>query len=303
MAIEIVKTINGVKQLVPLTTDSGQGLPLGAWTSFEDDKPRNGYLKADTTFDPSDYPALYNMLGTNVVPERFDHDRLGDYESITISTSSINPTIMEYDGFVSANCYSNTNNSIGIFVNGDSLIFISNDSSSSTVGLNIIAPVRKGDSVWIQGTLGVNVSNVKARFYKHPMFIKAVIGPIEDSAADQVVQNINNSRSYSTEEVNTGEKWIDGKPIYRKCYQGTLAGSGGGYSIQHNITNLDTVVKVESILLSGTNFVPSGFYNGNYYFSVFIEPLNLSFRYSNTYEGRDYQAFIEYTKTTDQATV
>lgn len=32
--IEIVKTINGVKQLVPLTTDSGQGLPLEAWTSY-----------------------------------------------------------------------------------------------------------------------------------------------------------------------------------------------------------------------------------------------------------------------------
>lgn len=109
----------------------------------------------------------------------------------------------------------------------------------------------------------------------------------------------NSNNTYSTSEVDTGKTWFDGKPIYRKGYQGSFAGSGGGYNIPHNITNLDKVVKVESIMSSPSNFIPSGYYNGNYYFSVHVEPTTLAFRYSTIYEGRDYQAFIEYTKTTD----
>lgn len=42
---------------------------------------------------------------------------------------------------------------------------------------------------------------------------------------------------YSTEEIRTNEKWIDGKPIYRKMVDiGIL--KNGVYRIQHNIKML-----------------------------------------------------------------
>lgn len=33
--------------------------------------------------------------------------------------------------------------------------------------------------------------------------------------------------SYSTSEQSTGEKWVDGSPIYRKAYVGTWSGTSG----------------------------------------------------------------------------
>ncbi len=44
--------------------------------------------------------------------------------------------------------------------------------------------------------------------------------------------------SYSTEEINTGETWIDGKPIFRKviAYDSTKTGTNVGFP--HNISNL-----------------------------------------------------------------
>lgn len=44
---------------------------------------------------------------------------------------------------------------------------------------------------------------------------------------------------YSTDEQNTGKKWIDGRPIYRKVVRGTVNITGGGASsLAHGIQGL-----------------------------------------------------------------
>ena len=44
---------------------------------------------------------------------------------------------------------------------------------------------------------------------------------------------------YSTEEQDTGQKWIDGRPIYRKVVRGAVNMTGGGTSnLAHNIQGL-----------------------------------------------------------------
>lgn len=51
---------------------------------------------------------------------------------------------------------------------------------------------------------------------------------------------------YSTSEVNTGIKWIDGKTIYKKTVaSGNLPSAGGQLLIPHGITNIDKVIKIE----------------------------------------------------------
>lgn len=55
-------------------------------------------------------------------------------------------------------------------------------------------------------------------------------------------EKITNLTTYSTEEVKTGETWIDGKPIYKKTIQFTTSATGK-HSIKHNISNLDTVIE------------------------------------------------------------
>lgn len=54
---------------------------------------------------------------------------------------------------------------------------------------------------------------------------------------------INILSTYSTNEVKTGEIWIDGKPIYKKTIQFNTT-TTGKHSLRHNISNLDTVVDV-----------------------------------------------------------
>lgn len=55
-------------------------------------------------------------------------------------------------------------------------------------------------------------------------------------------EKITKLTTYSTEEVKTGETWIDGKPIYKKTIQFTTSAIGK-HSIKHNISNLDTIIE------------------------------------------------------------
>ena len=65
-----VKTINGQKQIVPITGDTGSGAPIGSYLYLEKKSNPNGYLYCDgSTFDTSVYPGLYQYLGSNTLPD------------------------------------------------------------------------------------------------------------------------------------------------------------------------------------------------------------------------------------------
>ena len=66
----LVKEISGQKTIIPLTTDTGTGAPVGTLISQYKKVPMSGYLYCDgSTFDETAYPALYLYLGTNVLPD------------------------------------------------------------------------------------------------------------------------------------------------------------------------------------------------------------------------------------------
>lgn len=66
----LVKEISGQKTIVPLTTDTGTGAPVGSLISQYKKVPMSGYLYCDgSTFDETAYPALYLYLGSNVLPD------------------------------------------------------------------------------------------------------------------------------------------------------------------------------------------------------------------------------------------
>ena len=65
-----VKTINGVKQIVPLTSDTRIGNPLGTILAVYTTRCPSGYLPCDgSTYDTTQYPALYALLGSNHTPD------------------------------------------------------------------------------------------------------------------------------------------------------------------------------------------------------------------------------------------
>ena len=76
--------------------------------------------------------------------------------------------------------------------------------------------------------------------------IKATSG-LSENAQDNVINTLNEQRSYSTEEHLTGKKWIDGKPIYSKTVNFGALPNNTTKTVAHNISNLNEITKIEGI--------------------------------------------------------
>ena len=113
---------------------------------------------------------------------------------------------------------------------------------------------------------------------------------------------------YSTSEVLTERRWVDGKPLYRKSFTGTLAASAVDVSIAHGITDADMIKVDDYYLKRNDNIVFSD--SNNYYVSEASEThVNITGNYVtlnigdglSQYSNVAYVIIIEYTKTTDTA--
>lgn len=111
---------------------------------------------------------------------------------------------------------------------------------------------------------------------------------------------VSRAMSYSTNEVDTGAKWIDGKPIYRKV----ININGNPATIQTGLTSVNEVINVIiKNTVSGTSdsFVFSGcLNNSNVYYPWLYElsPDNTTLsRITGTYSGTVKFVILEYTKT------
>lgn len=265
----------------------GQGVPLGAWCSFEKDvAPSDNWLVAGTTFDASVYPALNLYLGTNKVPSRYDHNRPSDYE--TISTTGFSPWTAPYDAV--------------LIYCGDAVISVNGEiiciSTTGTNKANTLE-VKKGDVVTLS-SLGSQVQ-IKVAYYKHPLFIKAT-SIASDSDQQAILAQIQAYNTYSTEETLTGKTWIDGKPIYRKCYSGLTI----SFTNQENwqslgITaplNVDTIT--DGILYGADVTAPYSAHDIPFCNClVAIGNNNTLYRWNTLNAGVIHSVVIEYTKTND----
>lgn len=108
---------------------------------------------------------------------------------------------------------------------------------------------------------------------------------------------------YSTSEINTGKKWIDGKPIYRKCYSGNTGNDN--ISIDSGITNLNQIISLDGMIndaVYSLSMKCGGYLDGNnnYSFLYYVWNTNkLNCSMASAWYGGTYTFIIEYTKTTD----
>lgn len=116
------------------------------------------------------------------------------------------------------------------------------------------------------------------------------------------VHAIKSVNTYSTEEIKTGDTWIDGKPIYRKVLTGTLSNTGAvNFSIQDaKIINYDGFIKSRW----GSWYKINDQYIAEQGYEIFSS-LNanrnqLSINCGTFYTtSSEYEITLEYTKTTD----
>ena len=246
-----IYTENGTKKKRALT-GNGYGLPLGTWISYEGNCP-DGFIESEQTFNTTTYASLYAMLGTNKVPARFDHSVLSDYEPIAIPSTAGTAMTAEYDGEIIYT--TNADVSTVIFING---VQITNPSVKGTYSQTTATfSVKKGDVFYVTVTNGtINTNNEKVRWYKRHLAIKATPAYVEPDTVSDMVNTLRTQDSYSTSEVNTGKKWIDGKPIYRKTYYS--ATNWPNNTTIGTIANLDMVIEIRDICCNDDS------YNQNY---------------------------------------
>ena len=116
---------------------------------------------------------------------------------------------------------------------------------------------------------------------------------VAGNAANADLKNMN---VYSTEEKIVGT-WIDGKPIYRKCYNITLA---KGLVTIDAIANIDTYLGCKGSYISSSNNKLSIPWIGanTEYTDVFINTSGNVITTSSL-TGTNCVIVIKYTKTTD----
>ena len=297
----IVKVIDGVKKIIPVTADVGAGNPVGTLVSMYKKSNPSGYLYCDgSTFDETAYPLLYAYLGSNVLPDYRECAIVGAEQNTT-------DTIASHDVFTEGefkdDCLQNHEH-------GLTLVGI-NDSASALKGIANYSTTN-GHTSSAQSVTGGAYGNIrfgtttrgkrKAVYF----YIKATSG-LSENAQDNVVAQLNEERSYSTSEINTGKKWIDGKDIYRKVIEATLPSSGVGGSLKDlSALHIDYVTNLIAVIYNTTDdYIVM---NGGYCFNT--DEMTLFFRKTNgilyfyrnnanTSKNAPIKITLEYTKTTD----
>jgi hypothetical protein len=110
--------------------------------------------------------------------------------------------------------------------------------------------------------------------------------------------------SYSASEQKTGETWIDGKPIYRRLFTGTITAAVNElYRVSLIPTGISEVIKSDGWWdsgSSGSKFALNCFTNDNLSYSFLITgPTGEVFWKSQSFATRTnspYKIWIEYTK-------
>lgn len=110
---------------------------------------------------------------------------------------------------------------------------------------------------------------------------------------------------YSTEEKVIGT-WIDGKPLYRRVFLTKSPNSASAEKIL-SISNL-SVITIGGYLEAASGYRPVNFPNDNSNYICTYQNTNdngnIYMKAANSaYHSRDIKLILEYTKTTDQATL
>lgn len=299
-----VATKDGQKIVEPISGSIPVGNPVGTLlTTYKKIQPRN-YLYCDgSTFNASQYPALYLYLGSNVLP---------DYRECSMVGAEQNTT----DQIATHDVYAQGEFKDDQIQNVTGQIYI--DELATAYGSGSYAPKGAFANLGTKGNTTTRYNSATGNYKTYDfdasrvaragttthgkqkavyVYIKAVDGvdiSDEDTFLVTVKNFVEEKNSYSTTEMLTGGKWIDGKPIYRKVLKTTaqLNGNtwGWGGLTSNTFADVDTLIScIGSIIENGTNSYSICCYarkTAGFYLQATSAPANSYF-------------IVEYTKTTD----
>lgn len=108
---------------------------------------------------------------------------------------------------------------------------------------------------------------------------------------------------YSTNEIKTNKVWVNGKPIYRRCYNARITTQTANIDINNFVADVESIVSLTGGA-KGNNY-SYGFYwkdNSDHYLAILNQnTTNLNIQIGTSYPAVPFNAtvIVEYTKTTD----
>ena len=301
----IIKEINGQKKIIPLTTDIGTGAPVGTLIQQYKKKPMSGYLYCDgSTFDENAYPALYMYLGTNVLPDYRECVMVGAEQN---TTDTIEAHDVYGEGEFKDDQLQTHEHDISRNADGKPPYFYQ-DNGKGEIFHGALTTTKTGkDATPIAtgvpaGRHGDTTHGKQKAVY---VYIKATSGLAEnqqDNVLNDVKGYVDSSNSYSTNEIKTGGKWIDGKPIYRKVVNFGALPNATTKEVAHGVNNIGDITHIYGVAHSSDRKmdIPLPYARGTPVI-IYATQNDVAVEISNT----DYMEFtrseitIEYTKTTD----
>ena len=124
---------------------------------------------------------------------------------------------------------------------------------------------------------------------------------VQDGNMHAITSNaVADGLSYSTNEVKTGGKWIDGKPIYRKTISCGALPNNAIKRVAHNITDLDLVTKCYGTAVSGIYriLLPNPGNVSSSTIEVYVNDTEIVIQANGDRSKYNSYITIEYTKTT-----
>ena len=113
--------------------------------------------------------------------------------------------------------------------------------------------------------------------------------------------NLSTFADYSTSEVDTGAKWIDGSRIYKKSvYVDNLPSAEGSKDIPHGIADYDVIIKIEGYFADSINgyFFPANSSSGTAsFFRTIVHNANIQINVGMDRSNCVGYVTIYYTKT------
>ena len=193
--------------------------PIGTVLSFAGQTAPHGYLLCNgASYKVADYPDLYAVIGNTYGGDNanFNVPNLVDkfIQGSTISGTEKEAGLPNITGTFYHDPNVKLSLSGAFSYTGGSFINLQNDAANKNSG-HVSFDASKSNPIYGKST------TVQPPALTMVYIIKAfhTNEGVDSGVSDDVINYVNNSNSYSTEETLTGGKWIDGKPIYRKVFK------------------------------------------------------------------------------------
>lgn len=123
---------------------------------------------------------------------------------------------------------------------------------------------------------------------------------------DNEYNGLLNNQRYSTDEINTGKTWIDGKPIYRKVIDCGALPNNDSKNVAHNISTLSDVITIKGMAKfdngNHKQYLPAPYVantlSANDWIYLSVDKNSIVIKTWFDFTGYNFVAVIEYTKTT-----